>query len=111
MMNIPNAASRMNTIYVAGPMTGYTDYNFPAFNKAADKLRAQGYKVFNPADHGVVEGATWEDYLRFDITKLIQCDTIYLLEGWENSKGAQLELLIAQRLNMKVLVEMIEKVA
>lgn len=110
-MIIPNAESRVNTVYVAGPMTGYTDHNFPAFNKAADKLRSQGYTVFNPADHGVVEGATWEDYLRFDITKLIQCDTIYLLEGWENSKGAQLELLIAQKLNMKITVQELEAVA
>ena len=108
-MNIPNAASRVNTVYVAGPMTGYTDYNFPAFNKAADKLRAQRYTVFNPADHGVVEGATWEDYLRFDITKLIQCDSIYLLEGWENSKGAQLELLIAEKLDMRILKEKVSE--
>lgn len=103
--SIPNAASRFKTIYVAGPMSGYKDLNFPSFNKAADEFRLNGWTVLNPADHGVIEGATWEDYLRFDITKLIQCDTIYLLEGWQDSKGAQLEYLIAERLGMKVIYQ------
>lgn len=103
--SIPNAESRLNTVYVAGPMTGYIDLNFPAFNVVADMLRVEGYTVLNPADHGVIEGATWEDYLRFDITKLIQCDTIYLLEGWQDSKGAQLEYLIAERLGMRMIYQ------
>jgi len=103
--SIPNAASRFKTIYIAGPMTGYKDLNFPAFDKAADEFRLNGWTVLNPADHGVIDGATWEDYLRFDITKLIQCDSIYMLEGWQDSKGAQLEYLIAERLEMNILYQ------
>jgi hypothetical protein len=96
------AAARAGTVYVSGPMTGIADYNYPAFNAAAAALRAQGYKVFNPADHGVVEGAEWADYLRADLAQLAQCETIHLLPGWWHSKGAQLELYVAQQLGMKI---------
>jgi len=96
-------SERANRIYVAGPMTGIEDFNFPAFNAAAEALRAAGYIVENPADHGLVEGADWADYLAYDLTRLGLCDTIYLLPGWEKSKGAQLELLIAERLGMAVI--------
>jgi len=30
---------RINRIYLSGPMTGIADYNFPAFNAAAARLR------------------------------------------------------------------------
>lgn len=96
-------SERANRIYVAGPMTGIEDFNFPAFNAAAGILRAHGYIVENPAEHGIVDGADWADYLAYDLTRLGLCDTIYLLPGWENSKGAQLEFLIAERLGMKVI--------
>lgn len=96
-------SERANRIYVAGPMTGIEDFNFPAFNAAAEALRATGYIVENPADHGLIEGADWADYLAYDLTRLGLCDTIYLLHGWENSKGAQLEVLIAERLGMQII--------
>lgn len=54
---VPLARSRVGRVYLAGPMTGIADYNFPAFNAAAARLRAVGFDVVNPADHGVVEGA------------------------------------------------------
>ncbi|MFG9313326.1 DUF4406 domain-containing protein [Pseudomonas aeruginosa] len=68
------SASRERRIYIAGPMTGYKDYNFPAFNAQAEALRGLGYHVENPADHGVVDGAEWQDYLRYDISRLSTCE-------------------------------------
>ncbi|BCP56212.1 hypothetical protein K32_48290 [Kaistia sp. 32K] len=97
------ALSRANRIYVAGPMTGYPDLNFPAFNAAAEALQADGWDAVNPADHGIVDGAEWGDYLRADIAQLAQCEAIYLLPGWPQSKGAQLEITIAKALGMNVL--------
>ena len=52
-------AARANRVYVAGPMTGIAEHNFPAFNAAAASLRAAGWHVENPADHGDVPGAAW----------------------------------------------------
>lgn len=93
-------ASRANRVYVAGPMTGIADFNYPAFNAAADQLRALGYEVENPADHGIVEGAQWADYMAYDLTRLGLCGMIALLPDWEKSQGARLEVLIAERLGM-----------
>ncbi|WAT26769.1 DUF4406 domain-containing protein [Pseudomonas sp. GXZC] len=95
-------ASRANRVYVAGPMTGIADFNYPAFNAVADQLRAQGYEVENPADHGIVEGAQWADYMAYDLTRLGLCGVIALLPDWEKSQGARLEVLIAERLGMTV---------
>lgn len=95
-------ADRANRVYMAGPMTGIADFNYPAFNAVADQLRAQGYEVENPADHGIVEGAQWADYMAYDLTRLGLCGVIALLPNWEKSQGAKLEVLIAERLGMTV---------
>lgn len=87
-------------IYLAGPMTGYVDHNFPAFNYAAKVLRERGHEVVNPAE--LVEDPTkpWEYYMRRDIPLLCQCEAIALLPGFTASRGAELEQTIASALGM-----------
>ena len=86
-------------LYIAGPMTGLPDYNFPAFNDAAEKLRAVGYDVANPADHG--QGMRpWKWYMRRALKALLDCDAVALLPGYTNSKGATLETEVAEALEM-----------
>lgn len=97
-----SAQARLLHVYVAGPMTGIPDFNFQAFNAEAAKLREVGFQVENPAEHGIWEGAEWQDYLRYDLTRLALCDQIHLLPGWSKSKGARLELHIAKALGMLV---------
>lgn len=96
------AVDRANRLYLAGPMTGIEDFNYPAFNAMADRLRAAGYEVENPADHGTVEGAVWADYMAYDLTRLGLCGMIALLPGWDLSQGARLEVMIAEHLGMRV---------
>lgn len=94
-------ADREMRVYIAGPMSGIDNYNFPAFNAMADKMRAAGWHVENPADHGLVTGAEWGDYLRYDIGCLASCEAIMLLPGWTASRGARLEVSIAKELGIK----------
>ncbi len=89
-------------IYLSGPMTGIDNYNFPAFNRAAEKLRSCGYDVINPAELCPNQTATWAECMRLDIKALCDCDTIALMPGWEKSSGAQLELHIAHRIGLDV---------
>ena len=89
-------------VYISGPMTGYPDWNFPAFNAAADKLRAAGYPVINPADFGVKETQTWRECLARDLAALVHCDVVVTLDGWMNSKGAKLEVFVAEELGSQV---------
>lgn len=85
-------------------MSGYDNHNFDQFNMWADHLRSKGYQVSNPADVGAAEpGKTWADYLRHDIKLVADADMIATLEGWQNSRGAVLEVHIAHALGMPVL--------
>lgn len=94
------AEHRANRIYVAGPMTGLPELNFQAFNTAANELRAEDWHVENPAEHGIVDGAQWSDYMHTDLQQLSNCCAIYLLPGWSKSRGATLEAHVAQALGM-----------
>lgn len=89
-------------IYIAGPMTGLPDLNFPAFHAEAAKLRAEGYEVVNPAEINPDPGAAWIECMRADIRELVTCDGIAMLPGWENSRGAILEHIIAMELGLVV---------
>lgn len=92
----------MTRLYVSGPMTGLPDLNFPAFHAAAQALRTQGFEVVNPAELNPDPTAAWDQCMRADIKALCDCDGLALLGGWENSKGAHLELHIAHRIGIKV---------
>ena len=91
-----------NNIYISGPMTGIRDYNRPLFKGVAESLMEIGYDVFNPADSGLPEHLQWSEYLRHDIASLMKCDAIYMLPGWEKSRGARLEHHIASELSMRI---------
>jgi hypothetical protein len=82
-------------------MSGIEDNNFPEFHRWAAALRSTGYEVVSPAE--IQEASTWELCLRADLRELCTCDGIALMPGWENSKGAQLELHVAHRLGMAVM--------
>ena len=91
----------MKRVYLSGPMSGIADNNFPAFHEWAARLRADGFEVVSPAE--IKEAGTWELCLRADLRELCTCEAIALMPGWENSKGANLELHVAHRLGMEVI--------
>lgn len=88
--------------YISGPMTGMPELNFPAFHDAAARLRAAGRTVINPAEICTAIGLQWSDYMRKDLAELVKCDVIHMLPGWQQSKGARLELYVATELGMIV---------
>lgn len=57
-------------LYIAGPMTGYPDANYPAFHVARDALLAHGYQVVSPADFGEV-GSHYCDLIRGDLIAML----------------------------------------
>lgn len=90
-------------IYVAGPMTGLPDFNYPAFRAAARQLRENGWSVYDPTENDDgSQGKPWDFYLRASVRQVSVCNAIALLPGWEDSKGANLELYVAMTLGMKV---------
>jgi len=93
----------MMRLYCSGPMTGIKDKNFPAFNKASKALRKKGYQVVNPAELDMQHPRqTWAECLRRDIVAEMRCNGVATLPGWKRSRGAQLEVYIAEALNWPV---------
>lgn len=106
-------------IYLAGPMRGLPNFNFPAFDHAAKALREIGHEVFSPADHDreingerIADNPTGNEALAvkkdgFDLRKALAADTqficleaevIAMLPGWEKSLGAIAEHALAKAL-------------
>jgi hypothetical protein len=92
----------MTRVYISGPMTGMPNLNFPAFNAAAEVLRVHGFDPVNPVDINPDPKATWVDCMRKDIPAVCTCDAIALLPGWEDSRGAHLEVFVARALGLKI---------
>jgi hypothetical protein len=92
----------MKKLYLAGPMRGHPEDNYPHFNEIAAKLREQGYAVFNPAENNVI-GGSFNDFMAIDLPEVCRADGVAVLTGWEKSQGAQLEVLVARRLGKHVI--------
>lgn len=94
-------------IYLAGPMTGYDEHNYPAFRAAAADLRGQGHYVYSPHEHygpeeygAAVLRQAFADYAVFICGS---ADTIVLLPGWGESRGAKVEHALAMICGLDVL--------
>lgn len=104
-------------VYLAGPMTGIAEFNFPAFDAAAEALRDRGHVAFNPAEndrdkHGFdPTGMTGHEDLTgiLDRRKALgddlawicaEADVVAPLPGWQWSTGARAEVAVARALNI-----------
>lgn len=92
----------MKTIYLSGPMTGYKNMNFEAFNEKAKILRALGHVVLNPAENfDGNKDLPRSVYLKHDLQMLLRADYIYFLPGWSGSAGAILEAMVARECGIR----------
>jgi hypothetical protein len=83
-------------------MTGLPDYNYPAFNAEAVRLRALGYTVENPAENPLPADSPWHLCMRDAIRQMLTCDMVAYLPGWQTSRGANVEIELALHLRMIV---------
>lgn len=100
--------------YISGPMTGYPDYNFPAFDAARDLLISKGFEVISPADvdRQLDNGGDLRSkdvYAERDVAILIDIkrknrpgSCVVTLPGWNASKGAQAEVAVAEWIGLKI---------
>lgn len=98
---LEHAAARP-TVYISGPMSGLKDSNYPAFHAEALRIRRLGYHVENPATNPAPPCGSWEAYMRMALRQMLLCDTVALLPGWENSRGANREVAVASELGLRV---------
>ena len=96
-------------IYIAGPMSGHPNLNWDAFDEKEKQLTAAGFDVVNPAqmdreiglDPTNIGEYDYEEAARRDIEVLSTCDAIYLMSGFQYSKGACWERALAKQWNLK----------
>jgi hypothetical protein len=121
-------AKLFRIVYVAGPMTGYENFNFPAFDEGRDYInqfasirndielplaavspadmdRAHGFDEAEASKHpqgAVVSPTFFFDCMRRDIELVSRSFAIILLKGWKASKGANIELFVARMCGVHV---------
>lgn len=87
--------------YLAGPMSGMPEYNYPAFDEIAAGLRARNLEVVSPHElHEGELGYPWEYYIKADLRAMLECGALVLLPGWRKSRGARLECNVADNVKM-----------
>jgi len=98
-------------IYISGPISHDPNHEV-AFMAAEDYLKYLGYEVANPVDIPPQEFdgpdrdiKKWTYYMRESVKILMECDQIYMLEGWDDSRGAKLEHHIACELSIPRMYE------
>ena len=103
-------------VYIAGPMSGLPEYNVPAFNVVAAILRGEGFDVFNPAaqttsldvQHGrrAADAEAYREMMGVDLAWITSTAThMYMLSGWETSKGARAEYAVAIACGLTIMYE------
>ena len=93
-------------IYISGKISGTdlteTRARFAAVAKAMKRL---GVEPVNPLENGLSEHDTWETHIAKDIAYMLQCKAIYMLQGWQDSKGARIEHYIATQIGIPITYE------
>ena len=87
-------------VYIAGPMSGLPEYNYPAFYAGEELLCKQGLNPQNPARNP--EQENWQGYMKQAIAMMLQCEAVYFLPGWGRSPGALIEFGLAKNIGMTV---------
>ena len=110
--------------YLAGPMRGLIENNFPKFLSVAERLRQFGFEVLSPAEMDIEAGLDprgkslaeleaeftpqiLREVIRRDLDAIQTLrpenkDFLVLLPGWENSRGAGAEAYLARLLGLSI---------
>lgn len=92
-------------IYISGPITGINPGRCEMhFNCAKRQLKRLGQFPVSPLDIGKLLPVDFEheDYLAVDLTILKKMDACLFLEGWQNSKGCQVERQICEKYKIRI---------
>lgn len=99
----------MKRIYIAGPMTGKPDLNRAEFDNAVDYFASRDFAFFNPWRCAFMNG--WDERTSLSViapvllNTLMLCTHIYMLRGWQDSKGATAEHAVAKWIGLEIIYQ------
>ena len=93
-------------IYISGAIS-HNSNALQDFNFAEHYLMSLGHEVVNPMKLVHDHDKSWENYMRTDIRELMLCDAVYVLVGWRKSRGAKIEVFLAEHLKMQMMYQYI----
>ncbi|HAT76035.1 MAG TPA: hypothetical protein DCS19_04130 [Flavobacterium sp.] len=93
-----SAKTRKIKVQLIGKISSATQEQLDLFAKAEEFLKAKGFEVWNPLK--LIEGQTWEWYMKKCIASLVGMDFVFLLPSWQSSEGASIEAGLAKRLKI-----------
>ena len=94
-------------IYISGPISNNPNYQ-AEFQKVEQWLMLKGHTPINPAKLDLAlpkSKLTYEQFMKIDYALLEMCDGIFMLDGWQKSKGACAELSYAKSLGKQTLYQ------
>ncbi len=104
-------------VYLAGPMTGYPEFNRAGFAEGEGYALDRGWKVVspqntNPSHQGpcptgerqttAAGSHPYGCWVKASLRMLLDCDAVLMLPGWQASTGASLEHRVAHTSGMPV---------
>lgn len=95
-------------VFLSGPMTGVSDYKERFDRLHTDLLGSgEGYSIINPARifADLPYDTEYGDFIKLSLRLIDTCDTIYMMKGWETSRGARLEREYAEICGKEILYE------
>ena len=93
-------------VYISGAITGHHMEDVEArFERAKKMLEKVNCEPVSPLENGLPPNATWEAHMARDLEMLSECDAIFMLEGWEQSRGCQIEIRTAIEQRISIIFE------
>ena len=100
-----NLTYTIMTIYISLPITGQEQKAREKADLTKAMLSRAGHKVITPFEVYAGKNPVYKDHIDFDIRTLLDCDAIYLCEGWQFSQGCQLEAEAARIYKLQIMYE------
>lgn len=94
---------KMPKVFLSGAITNRLDTYKSHFDEAERNFSNIFIQSYNPS---VIDIKTpWEVAMKETISQLKQCDFMFVLKNWENSKGVKIEIKKAKELKIPIFYE------
>ena len=92
-------------IYISIPISGHDIEEVKEKARKAKIWVSHRYDAITPFDVCSEPDKPYSYYMGNDIEALLECDAIYICEGWQNSKGCMAEFEVARIYGKEIIFE------